>query len=86
MKDETSNSWFIQVNKILQKYNLPSALEMLETPKKKNNTEEREPKSNNHLLEQQTYWRSKWKNITQIPSHRQNYTRKTTSSMDSCKT
>ena len=35
MKDETSNSWFIQVKKILQKYNLPSALEMLETPKKK---------------------------------------------------
>ena len=35
MKDTTSNSWFIQVNKILQKYNLPSALEMLETQKKK---------------------------------------------------
>ena len=53
MKDETSNSWFIQVNKILQKYNLPSALEMLETPKKKTTLKNESRKATT------TYWNNK---------------------------
>ena len=35
MKDDTSNSWFIKIDHICQKYSLPSALEMLQTTKKK---------------------------------------------------
>ena len=53
MKDETSNSWFKQVNKILQKYNLPSTLEMLETSKKKTTLKNESRKATT------TYWNNK---------------------------
>ena len=35
MKDDTSNSWFIKIDQLCQKYSLPSALDMLQTTKKK---------------------------------------------------
>ena len=81
MKDDTSNSWFIKINQICQKYSLPSALDMSQTTKKKITLKTERKNSNDQLLTQQIVRGGADKVIFEVPSSRQIGTWKTTSSL-----
>ena len=80
-KNQDSNSWFIKIAEILQKYNLENPFDLLENPPKRA-LEKKLQKENERILDKETSGGDSREELTEIPGNINSYTRKTSSGMD----